>query len=395
MTFIRFRRTMGATLLSLTSLGAALSGCASQDDGDSYSVSVPVAAGQAMRLDHMISHVPGQAWRLTYRSADARNPKQLVRVSAEVLVPAGKPPAGGWPVLAWAHGESGLHLTCAPSVMGLGTVQERFYGPWLRQGFAIVATDYPGLGEPGEALLLNARSEGMSVLDSVRAAHERLPSISTTVLLSGHSQGAQAALAASAMAASYAPQLHILGTIAVAPPYLDAQGVQDLLHPRNPHNFSPAVPELLSLGASLAQADPSFDANAVFTNRALALMHDAGSTCSSDFFPMVHRSGLTPATTLKPGADAVLAPALKWAEYPSLSLSTPVMIATGAQDLHSSPSEQHRLVNALCAAGTSVSHTTYGGASHSGTLAAVTTDAHGFARTLLAGQKPANNCPAQ
>jgi len=394
MTLTRFCKTLSTTTLFALSL-ALLSACASQDDGDSYSLSAPVAAGQAIQIDHMISHMPGQAWRLTYRSSDARNPNQLVRVSAEVLIPRGTPPAGGWPVLAWGHGESGLHLTCAPSVMGLGTMQEHFYAPWLQQGFAIVATDYPGLGEPGDALLLNARSEGMSMLDSVRAAHARFPDISLTTVLSGHSQGAQAALAASAIATTYAPQLHIVGTVAVAPPYLDAQGVQDLLRPRNPRSFSPAVPELLSLGASLSQADPSFDPNAVFTTRALALMHDAATTCSSDFFPMAHRSGLTPATMLRPGAEAVLTPALKWAEYPSLSLSTPVMIATGTQDLHSYPNEQQRLVSALCAAGTSVTHHTYGGASHNGTLSSVTTDAHTFVRTLMSGQTPPSSCPAR
>lgn len=279
----RCRAMMVGPLVTVLSLGALLSGCASDDDGDSWSVSAPVAAGQAIRLDTVPTHEAASVYRLTYRSTDARNAQQLVRVSAQVLVPHGHAPAGGWPVLAWAHGESGLHLTCAPSVMGIGTVQARFYDGWLRQGFAIVATDYPGLGEPGAPLLLNARSEGMSVLDAVRAARERLPDLSATVLLNGHAQGAQAALAAASLAHSYAPHLHILGTIAAAPPYLDEEAVHDLLHPANPRSFSPAVPELLTLGESLAEADPTANAPEAFTERGQHAMHDAATMCASDF----------------------------------------------------------------------------------------------------------------
>ncbi|EHH68061.1 lipase family protein [Gluconobacter morbifer] len=385
-------RFSGIALLGLCALTVLLTGCASQDEDDSWSVSAPVAAGQAIRLDTVPSHEPARVYRLTYRSTDARNAHQLVRVSAQVLVPRGRAPAGGWPVMAWAHGESGLHLTCAPSVMGIGTVQARFYDGWLRQGFAIVATDYPGLGEPGAPLQLNARSEGMSVLDAVRAAHERLPELSETVLLNGHSQGAQAVLAAAGLASSYAPQLHIMGTIAAAPPYLDETGIQTLLHPRNPHVFSPAVPELLTLGASLATADPSFNPSSAFTPRAQKMLQDARTSCSSDFFPLVRRSGLTPATTLQPDAETALAPALDWTHYPTFTLPAPVLIATSGQDLHTSPAEQKRLTAQLCAAGTNVTTCYYSSISHNGTLTAMTSDAHAFAQKLLSGTTPVSEC---
>ncbi|WP_215746431.1 lipase family protein [Gluconobacter sp. P1C6_b] len=380
-----------ASLLMLLTAGTVLSGCASDDDGDNWSVSAPVSAGQAIRLDSVPSHEPASVYRLTYRSTDARNPQQLVRVSAQVLVPRGRAPAGGWPVLAWAHGESGLHLTCAPSVMGIGTVQAHFYDGWLRQGFAIVATDYPGMGEPGAPLLLNARSEGMSVLDAVRAARERLPDLSESVVLNGHAQGGQAVLAAAAMASTYAPHLRILGTIAAAPPYLDEQTAQELLHPANPRSFSPAVPELLTLGQSLAEADPSTDINEAFTPRGQRLLHDAGSMCASDFLPIAKRSGLTPATLLEPEASRVLAPVFDWAKYPGFSLPSPVLIESGAQDLHTSPSQQKRLVTRLCAAGTAVTHRIHD-ASHNGTLAAMITEAHSFAGQLLQGTKPRSDC---
>ena len=36
-------------------------------------------------------------------------------VSGTVSVPRGKPPKGGWPVISWAHGTTGVADTCAPS----------------------------------------------------------------------------------------------------------------------------------------------------------------------------------------------------------------------------------------------------------------------------------------
>lgn len=386
--------TFKATFLSLSLLAPMLSGCTPRDDGDSYSLSEQVAAGQTIRLDPVPTHERASVYRLTYRSTDARNANQLVRVSAQVLVPNDTPPAGGWPVLAWAHGASGIGLTCAPSVMGIGTVQARFYDGWLQQGFAIVATDYPGLGEPGAPLFLNARSEGMSILDAIRAAHSRLPDLSQNVVLAGHSQGGQAVIAAAGLAPTYTPGIHILGTIAAAPHELDAEGAHTLLNPRNPRQFSPSVPLLLMLGASYSEANPSFDPARVFTPRALHLIHEAKTTCIPDFFALAHRSGLTIANMLQPDAETALAPALEWARYPSLKLSTPVFIGTGTQDVHALPSEQKRLVADLCASGTSVTQHIYPGVNHNDTLSASRSDSHAFARQLLNGEEPRASCPA-
>ena len=41
------------------------------------------------------------------------------RSRASVSVPKGKPPKGGWPVITWAHGTTGVADICAPSRDGL------------------------------------------------------------------------------------------------------------------------------------------------------------------------------------------------------------------------------------------------------------------------------------
>ena len=41
--------------------------------------------------------------------------RDQVAVSGSVAVPKGKAPKGGWPVITWAHGTTGLADSCAPS----------------------------------------------------------------------------------------------------------------------------------------------------------------------------------------------------------------------------------------------------------------------------------------
>src|SRR5438105_2778182 len=62
--------------------------------------------------------IPGtrRAWKLAYVSTDAFGHRS--RVTGTVFVPRGTPPEGGWPVVSWAHGTSGLADGCAPSRVG-------------------------------------------------------------------------------------------------------------------------------------------------------------------------------------------------------------------------------------------------------------------------------------
>lgn len=369
----------------------ALNACATDADEDAESRFAPVAAGQVIRIEQKNVPIAGTAYRMAYRSTDAHDLNRLVAVSAEVMIPRGTPPAGGWPVMAWAHGTSGIGLTCAPSVMGIGGPQASFYSAWLRRGFAVVATDYPGLGEPGAALYLNAKSGGMAVLDSVRAARRRFSSLSGQVVMLGHDQGAQAVLAASALAKGYAPSLRIKATIALAPPYFNGDSGHILTQKHGGRRFSPGVVYGLLLGASLGAADPSFDPSNAFKTRALPLYRKASELCRGDFFGAVEHAGLTPDTTFLPGAERALAPALQWARYPSLNLAAPVMLGIASNDTQIPSDQQERLKKALCTAGTRVS-VTYYRVDHSPVLNSSESDALSFAQQALSGTIRASDC---
>ena len=53
----------------------------------------------------------------------------------------------------------------------------------------MVATDYEGLGTPGDHPYLIGASQGRAVLDIVRAARQLDPDLSDQVMTAGHSQG--------------------------------------------------------------------------------------------------------------------------------------------------------------------------------------------------------------
>ncbi|MBA5745491.1 alpha/beta hydrolase, partial [Escherichia coli] len=56
--------------------------------------------------------------RILYASTDGVGGHTPIAVSGALFVPRGTPPAGGWPLVAWAHGTFGMADICAPSWFG-------------------------------------------------------------------------------------------------------------------------------------------------------------------------------------------------------------------------------------------------------------------------------------
>ena len=113
----------------------------------------------------------------------------LNAVSGVVLIPAGSPPRGGWPVIAWAHGTSGVARMCAPSLMKDIEYGSEGLMPMVAAGFAVVATDYAGLGTPGHHPYDNKIPQANDVVYSVVAARTAVPSLGRRWVAIGHSQG--------------------------------------------------------------------------------------------------------------------------------------------------------------------------------------------------------------
>jgi alpha-beta hydrolase superfamily lysophospholipase len=172
------------------------------------------AAGDIIWYRSSSSPVPGvNAWQILYLSTTVTGAPTAV--SGTVLVPAAAY-TGARPVVGYAAGTQGWGPQCAPSKeMTAGIFDEQFaVNNLLARGWAVVVTDYPGLGTPGPEMYNVGIAEGHAVLDSLRAA-VRLPvaglSTSAPMAIAGYSQGGGAAGWAAQLHASYAPDLRVRG----------------------------------------------------------------------------------------------------------------------------------------------------------------------------------------
>src|ERR1700722_5715876 len=157
-----------------------------------------------------------KTYRVLYRSTGLDN--KPILVSGVVIVPPGDPPPGGRPIVAWAHPTSGIVPRCAPSLAIFLFQQIQGLRSFIRDGYVVAATDYPGLGTAGPHPYLVGTSEARAVIDSVRVAG-RLPGAGggKRFVVWGHSQGGHAALFTGLIAKIYAPEVELLGVAAAAP----------------------------------------------------------------------------------------------------------------------------------------------------------------------------------
>lgn len=175
------------------------------------------ASGELIRSEPIDGAPNGAAaYRVLYRSMGLHG--EPIAVSGVVIIPAGVPPPGGRPIVAWAHPTTGIVSRCAPSLARVLFSSIQGLPEMLGRGYVVAATDYPGLGTRGPHPYLVGISEGRAVLDSVRAAR-LMPGagVGRTFAVWGHSQGGQAALFTGIFARSYAPELHLVGVAAAAP----------------------------------------------------------------------------------------------------------------------------------------------------------------------------------
>lgn len=205
---------------------------------DPLPVGVP---GQLVRAEPMrlVYEPSGQlggwvatATRIMYLSKDSRgNPNVVTGTYFEPDNPWQG--AGPRPLIAYAPGTQGQGDQCAPSRMfeqsihfssgldiGFG-YEEFFVATLVARGFAVVVTDYEGLGTAPIHTYVNRLAEAHALLDAARAA-KKLPGTSLDpggpVALWGYSQGGGASAAALELAPFYAPELHIVGAYSGAPP---------------------------------------------------------------------------------------------------------------------------------------------------------------------------------
>lgn len=157
-----------------------------------------------------------QAWKIRYLSRDDRGAQR--EVTGVVVAPREATPRSPRKVLAWTHGTWGTAQECAPSL------SPRFFEKTpavdaVRQGYVVVAPDYPGLGSAGVHPYLVGTVTARSVLDAVRAA-QRIPGAAagSSYAVWGESQGGHAALWTGQLQDAEGAGLRLVGVAAGAPP---------------------------------------------------------------------------------------------------------------------------------------------------------------------------------
>lgn len=310
-------------------------------------------AGALLRLTPMPGAPAGSvAWRILYRSTGIQG--EPIAVSGAVIVPVSPVPSGGRPVVAWAHPTTGVAEACAPSLARVFFQSIPGLRAMLAAGYAVSATDYPGLGTPQVHPYLVGVSEARAVIDSVRAAHS-IPGLGSgrSFAVWGHSQGGHAALFTGLLAASYAPELNLVGVAAAAPATdlralllsdLDTSGGRNITAMTL---WSWARVYRLSLAT-------------VLTPEAVPVVGRLASLCIERFFDVLTRRGPTQALArsfLKVRDFADIEPwrSLLAQNTPQpLPARLPVFLAQGSTDNLVSPSITLAYRNKLCARGAAV-----------------------------------------
>lgn len=324
--------------------------------------------------------------RILYTSTDVRWRSGQIPVSGTLYLPAGAPPSGGWPLLAWGHGTAGVADVCAPSWTTHDERDATYLNRWLEAGFAVVVTDYQGLGGPGPHPYLYWQAEARSVLDSVRAAFAaRRHMISNRVIIAGQSQGAGAALGVAMLANEYAPDVHVLGVVATGTNSTFPDGPVSL-PVRNSSNMF-----LSFVSGGLRDDGPKIDD--IVSPRGRQLLDTARRACTDELGALAQSLKVRSlADTLSISLEELAPYRIPVTDMPMVFTNVPLLIATGMADDTVEPVRQYAVAAALCAANNNVAWRRYDGLDHDETLNGSFEDSLAFARSLLAGEMVSGNC---
>jgi len=175
---------------------------------------------RSVTLPEVSGDIPMDAWKVKYTSTDLNGKK--IAVSGTVAVPkAAWTKGGSRPTVAFNPGTLGSGPQCAFSKQLAGAYQDEYegeqIGAFLKAGYAVAATDGVGYLNGQAHTYVIGKNAGHALLDIVRASRQ-LPfgtlKSDGKVAISGYSEGGAASLWGAQLAASYAPELKVVGAAA-------------------------------------------------------------------------------------------------------------------------------------------------------------------------------------
>jgi len=327
------------------------------------------------------------ATRILYYTRTASGKDALA--SGVVLVPYGPSPKGGWPLLAWSHGTSGVARSCAPSLMkSLFYNWEGLY-EYVLMGYAVVGTDYAGLGTEGRHAYLDMLSNGTDVIHSVSAAHAAVSTLSEKWLVIGHSQGGLSSLGVAELEGAIKDP-NFLGTVALAGASDLEDGIDAVVRAR-----LPVLNGLLGFWVFGAKTVyPELELEDILTIKALAIynasVNDGCSAASGAFAALP--------------TDEVLLPGWKDNRYIKQFLARnqpgikpthgPLLLVGGGEDILFTESAGKKIFQRLCSSGTRVQRNLYPGLGHDPVVYGSLRDQLDWIAARFSGQPAPSNCPS-
>lgn len=284
----------------------------------------------AMELLPASSWIPGAATgtKVTYTTTGPLG--RSATSTGAVFLPPGEPPPGGWPVVSWAHGTVGIADRCSPTATG--KIGGPYLAHWLSQGYAVVATDYVGLGTPGLHPYLDGPTEANSVIDMVRAARAVEPTLSPRWMVLGQSQGGQAALFTAARATGRAPELDFRGAVATGAPS-NLENLTTLVTPGFPRLPLEGSTVFVSyILAGLRAARPDIDVDRFLTPVGVDALAAAETECYETMAPKLAGVSIGNLVSRPLDDPALLAAVRAMLEVPTSGYDRPVFLGQGLTD---------------------------------------------------------------
>lgn len=379
------RLLRGAGPLAVVLLVGVLAGCGGSADGaadaasttttsifpategmpEFYDVTYPLEQnpGRLMKVEEVpVEGLAGTMYRVMYTTRSQEG--EIAAVTGLVAVPEGPAPAGGFPVVSWAHGTDGMADECAPSLnpganVGIANLL-------LDKGWVIAATDYVGEGTPGLMPYIAGESAARNAIDIVRAARG-IPDtrIAPTYIVWGHSQGGHTAMHADRVGPDYAPDLDLRGVVAGAPPS-QFPLLYDFL------KQSPFKHYLLMAGAGINAAfgDEAAPLDAILTPAGMELLPILDEGCVGEVAERLAPVDAETLVKMNPFEDERWKKVLTENDPQSFPKASPVplLIIHGGDDEQIPAISSEWLTDHLCDIGQDVTRWVYPGQSHAGVI---------------------------
>lgn len=326
-----------------------------------------------------------KAVRILYHSTDGLGHE--VVTSALILLPHGHRPASGWPVIAWAHGTSGEAVQCAPSLMKDVLYGDEGLSDMLKAGFAIVATDYHGLGTPGTHLWVNKQAQAWDVIYSVSAARAAVSDLGKRWVVDGHSQGGLSVWGVAELESSHDDPSY-LGAVSVSGTSRLDQFVS-YINEANPGGFH----YLTYLASSLSAIDPTFTPESFLSDDVMAHYQDAVQR-GCWYYGYALYKNLPRGKGVRDGwrESAALQKLQQYSELGSVRISKPLFVITGGADATVPVASAREIITHACTLGSVIEFKVYPGLDHDPTMTKSMPAQLEWIRDRFAGVRVKSSC---